>query len=278
VTVRFVRPTTATEVGPTNSEPEVLAGAAQSFVVSAELAEPPLRVDETETAGLSFDVEKGQAIVVGSQVISFVKGISPAQRTDIVNLSVLAQLVVQKKIGETRSLDDINAWYDAYFEALSSIGFVVQDRNSGMYRAESRDFRAHEEILNVATTILAGSSQALAVVERTLEALRAVPDDSPSIVLFNRASRSAKTSRALVAVVEQDDSKRLRMSLIGLGIEGKSTLTTVLFFKFNRNEVSFRHYSGRLTIDAQVLDAISETVSRKVAQYTGEYVRQLPDL
>jgi hypothetical protein len=68
------------------------------------------------------------------------------------------------------------------------------------------------------------------------------------------------------------------MSLIGLGIEGKSTLTTVLFFRFNRNEVTFRHYSGRLTIDPQVLDAIRETVSRRVAQYMAEYVRQLPDL
>jgi hypothetical protein len=62
--------------------------------------------------------------------------------------------------------------------------------------AEKSDtFEAHEAILQVAATLLAGTPAALAVVKKTLEALQKMSADSPRITLLHRESQSANTAR-----------------------------------------------------------------------------------
>ena len=91
---------------------------ALTFVANAEVpqarrtrdaAVPPTVVD------LSFDTAKNQAAVVGSQIVSFVSGVTVERREAIVNSSLLAQLVATKKVGDPSRIYD---WYDAYFDRL----------------------------------------------------------------------------------------------------------------------------------------------------------------
>jgi len=252
---------------------------AREFVASVTLpAPPPGRFGVAKALGLGFDTAKDQAAVVGSDVISFVKGVTPEQRGDIVNASLLAQLVAKKKVAEPKTLTDVAAWYDQYFDALSRIGFVIQDKGFAKYKEMSEDFEAHEAILEVATALLAGSPAALALVKTSLEALRKMSADSPWIMLFNRESQSAKTARFQVSLVDQDENARFLVSLMAFGLEAEAKLTQVLFFKFRSNEVRLEHHSGKVTINAQLLAGVREQIAGKLVAYTSEYIKQLPDL
>ncbi len=252
---------------------------ARQFVASVELPEPPpLRREVAKAPGFSFDAAKDQATVVGSDVISFVKGVTPEQRNDIVNASLLAQLVAKRKVADPKTLEEVRAWYGDYFDVLSRIGFVIQDKGFAEYKERSENFEAHEAILAVAAALLAGSPGALALVKITLEALQKMSADSPWITLFNRESQSANTARFQVSLVDQDENARFLVSLIAFGLEARATLTQVLFFKFRSNEVKLNHHSGKVTINAQLLANVRDQIAGKLVAYTSEYIKGLPDL
>ena len=249
---------------------------ALQFVRSVELPEPPrVRRGVTKAPGFSFDAAKDQAAVVGSDVISFVKGVTPEQRNDVVNASLLAQLVAKKKLAEPKTLAEVRGWYDNYFDALSHIGFLIQDKGFAEYEEKSENFEAHEAIIEVATALLAGSPGALMLVKTTLQALQKLSVDSPWITLFNRESQSANTARFQVSLVDQDETARFLISLIAFGLEARTTLTQVLFFKFRTNEVKLNHHSGKVTINTELLASVRDKIANKIAVYTDEYFEGL---
>jgi hypothetical protein len=249
---------------------------ARAFVQNAVLPAPPPEVlgPRTTAAGFDFDAAKEQAAVVGSDVIAFVKGITPEQRTDLVNASLLAQLVAKKKIPDPRDLSGVLSSYDEYFEVLSKIGFVIQEKGFARYQEASETFEAHEAILEVAKVALAGAPGALAVVQKTLESLKKLSDDSPWITLFHRESRSANTARFQVSLVESAPNGLL-VAIMAFGVEARATITQVLFFKFKKNEATLHHHSGKVTINTAVLGGVRDDIATKLAAFTREYVAGL---
>ena len=228
-----------------------------------------------EAAKFDYSEVKNQAMVVGSDIVSFVKGVTPEWREDIANSALLAQLAAKKAVSDASKIED---WYNAYFDVLVNIGWVLQDRGFTKYSEESQNFQAHEAILQIATSLLAPNPAALAVVKATLDALKSMSANSPWMTIFNRESQSANTARFQVTLVEQGSADQLLVSLMAFGLEAKDTLTQVLFFKYQTSEVTLKHYSGKVTINPGVLSSVREQIKDRIVKYADAYVRGLPDL
>ena len=138
--------------------------------------------------------------MVGSDVISFVSGVTAERREAIANSALLAQLVAKQKAGAGASVE---AWYDAYFDVLTNIGWVVQQKSFAVYHEESQSFAAHEAILAVAATLLGNAPTALALVKTTLDALKSMDADNPWITIFDRESQHAQTAHFQISLAEQ---------------------------------------------------------------------------
>src|SRR5215471_3557263 len=138
---------------------------ARSFLLRAELPAPfPETLGEPAPGDTSpFDAAKQQAAVVGSDVVSFVTEITAEQRQDIVNASLLAQLAANKKVPNPKGLQGIVDWYTAYFNVMSQIGFAVQSQGFAQYVEKSDSFEAHEAIIEIVKTALAGAPAAMAL-------------------------------------------------------------------------------------------------------------------
>jgi hypothetical protein len=256
-----------------------LVSKARSFVEVAELPEPPpINFDMPKAPEPALDGAKEQAAVVGGEVIAFVRGVTPEQRADIVNASLLAQLVAKKKVPGPMTLGGVIAWYDSYFDVLSNIGFAVQDKGFVRYHEKSDSFQAHEAILEVAAVLMAGSPGALALVNTTLKALKKMDEGSPWITMFNRESQSANTARFQIGLAEADATDGLLLSLISFGLEARSNVTQVLFFKFRKNDVTLQHHSGKVTINAALLAAVRPEIAERLVDFAHDYVQRLPDL
>ena len=92
---------------------KVAIDAARAFVRGVELPEPwPATLGTAAEAAFDFDAARQQAAVVGSDVIAFVKEITPEQRKDVVNAALLAQLVAKKAFPDPQNLQDVLAWFD----------------------------------------------------------------------------------------------------------------------------------------------------------------------
>lgn len=249
---------------------------AREYVAAADLPAPPRQgLEPLEAVSLAFDQAKAQATVVGSDVISFVRGVTPEKRRAVVSASLLAQLVAKKRVADPRQIYD---WYDAYLDVLSNIGWSIQDRGFAEYHEERQGFEAHEAILQVATTVLGPAPAALAVVKATLDALKSMSADSPWITVFNRESQHANAARFQVSLVEEDSDEQFMVALMAFGLEARATVTQVLFFKLRSTEAKLRHLSGRVTIDSHILAGVQDDVERKVAAFQRDYIRNLPDL
>ncbi len=246
---------------------------ARKYVRGLELPLPRRGLKALESVDYAFDAAKNQAMVVGSDIISFVQGVTPEQREDIVNSSLIAQLAAKKKVADPQRIYD---WYNAYFEVLTQIGWVIQDQGFATYSESSEGFDAHEAILQVATALLGPGATALALVATTLNALKSMSADSPWITLFNRESQSANTARFQVTLAEQTKDNQFLVSLMAFGLEANKTLTQVLFFKITTSEASLKHYSGKVTIDTHVLSAIRQDIKDRISGYSRDYVKNLP--
>jgi hypothetical protein len=142
----------------------------------------------------TLDAAKAQAVVVGADVLSFVQGVTAERRSAIVHSSLLAQLVASKQVGDPVP-GKIQPWYESYFNTLSNLGWVMQERSFATYEERSDNFEAHKAILSVATTLLGPVPTALALVKTTIEALHSMNENQPWIALFDRQSRHAQAAR-----------------------------------------------------------------------------------
>ncbi len=225
-----------------------------------------------EESGFDFDAFKSQAMVVGSEVVSFVKGVSVERRQDIVNCALLAQLAADSKVKDRAKLID---WYDVYFDVLTNLGWVIQDKGFAAYEEEANGLEAHEAILKVATVLLGATPTALAIVTSTIEAMKSMDADNPWITIFDRESRSAEAARFQIALAEQDANGQFMVSMMAFALKAEFALTQVLFLKIRAENVSLKHRSGSVTINEDVLAGVRDKIRAKLIGRTSGFVDAL---
>lgn len=256
---------------------------ARAFVAAAKLppAPPDLGLGFTtdQATEPAFETAKTQAAVVGADIVAFATGVTAETRKDIVHATLLAQLVAKKRIPKPTTLDDWAAWYDAYFDTLTNVGFSAQDRGFATYSTKGDSFEAHQEIIGLATALFGAGTTAVLAITKTLEALHKLDESSPWITLFDRESRSANTARFQATIAVPDEaSGSVLISMVAFGLEAKTIKTQVLFFKFRSEEVKLKNYSGKVSIDADVLAEVRDDIRKKLSGFASRFVRTLPEL
>ena len=244
------------------------------FVRSARLPPaPPATRAAGDTTEAALDAGKTQAAVVGSDVVSFATGVAPQWRQDLISCSLFAQLVAKAEVPDPRRIFD---WYDSYFGALQQLGWMVQDQGFAVYVETSRNFSAHEAILKVASQLLMPAAGSLALVQTTLDALASMSEDSPFITLFNRESQQANAARFQVSLAEQSADGGLVVALMAFGLEARSSLTQVLFFKSLASEVTLRHCSGKVSVNTGLLEQLRGDLNDQLRDHARSFIRRLP--
>jgi hypothetical protein len=132
-------------------------------------------------------------------------------------------------------------WYAAYFVVLEQVGLVVQSRQFATYQASRRMKRCSAW----RPTLLGEAPAAVAVVKATLDALKTMSADSPWMTIFNRKSQSGQAAHFQVALAERDDKGQFLVNLMAFGLQARSTLTQILFFKIQTSEDVIKSHSRK---------------------------------
>lgn len=251
---------------------------ARDFVQSAELPEPRARRGAgapSDTVTNALQTTKQQSAVVGSGIAAFAEGVSAQFRQDLVNSTLLAQLVASKKVPDRDQLFD---WYDAYFDALANIGWSVQGRDFAMYAESGQNADVNKAIIAILGTVLGPGSTALAMVTGTLEALQSMDADSPWITLFARESQTARQAHFQVTAVSKGEGGEPFVTLAAFGLEARNDMTQVLVFRWRTSQATLRHCSGQVSINPAIAEAVRQPLQQKLAAHVVDYVKSLPDL
>jgi len=258
--------------------PDVTIDSAKTFLLGAEL--PP--VDHTRGLMLldgdtpQFDEHKDQAVVVGSGVLTFAKGVPAARRTAVANSLLLAQLVARRTAGDAANVE---AWYKEYVRVLANIGWLVETTTATRYVEGTDTFETHKAVMSVAALLLGpGAPGALALVQTTLDGLASMDKSKPWITIFSRETSASSVSSFQIALAEEAADGRFVVSMMAFALKAGSAVTQVLFFKASKNDVEFTHYDSKAEINVGILDALEPELGSRVAQHSKSFISQLPDL
>lgn len=245
--------------------------AALAFIEEAELPAAPHRVRSGVTAEPGPQVSETPAALVGSEIISFVQGVTPERRQLVVQSSLLAQLVAKKKVPDDTQVPQ---WYQAYLDCLRNIGWAVQDTDFKSQTSFAAGFDAHEQIVQAATALL-GGGPALAAVIATINALRQVSDNKPWFTVFQREVQKSSTAHFQVTLVEPGVGDAFLVKLMAFAITAEEGLTQVAFFRFNSRQAQLRTMSAQVTVGLEPGSAVAQAIEEKVGKYQSDYVRAL---
>jgi hypothetical protein len=250
---------------------------AASFVEQAEV--PPQRPPASRGTGsrgsVPFDAHRHQAAVVGADIICFLPHLSAALRQDIVNASLLAQLVAKKKV-DPDSAETAAQWSREYLDVLSKVGFAVQESGTSEYSSTVDAYAAHEAVREVAGRVFSRSPEALRVVNHAIGSLAQMPDDSPWLTVFNRESHRRSLTRFRILLADSE-SQGLSLSLLTFSLTSNSTITQVLFFRIQKGDSQLRYETARMAINEQILLAVRDAMARKVERFQLDFVAGLDD-
>ena len=251
------------------------------FISSAQIPNAPAnfleRTDEAAPITVVLEEHKTQALVVGSEIVSFTEGVPAKLRESVTNCALLAQLVANNRVPNG---EDVLGWYKVYFDSLKKLGWAVQQETFVSEVRKGQDFETHKAIMAIAAVVLGpGAVTALAVVTSTVTALQQVSGKNKKwLTIFKRESQKAKVARFQISVAEPAPGGGVVLTLMAFKLEAEDLSTQVLVFKFRSKTASFDHASGKISLATDLLQTIGPKVAEKVKQHAVDWIDSLGDL
>lgn len=253
----------------------VTPASTRSFVTKAKFPKAPA---SKRTRGiedkppLELKANEAQGIVVGTGLIVAAEKVPVETRQDLINCTLFAQLAAS---GEVADASQVNAWYDAYFRALTALGWAQSDSQFQEYEFKSENAEANKAIIPVLNTLLGPQASAIAVVKAVLEGLQSMEENAPWMTLFDQQTRTEKSARFQVATADLDANGVLQIALVAFDLKARAKFTQVLFFKFASSSVKLRYSAGKATIYEAALREQRDAIAERLMAYRAAYVAQV---
>lgn len=247
---------------------------ARAAIAAAPLPPKPavtLGVAPAVAPVLKSDAE--QALVVGSDVVSFAAPVDADHRQAIADGMLMAQFMAN---AEVPGDGDPIAWFNAYTAALATFGWRTRVNDGVAHDFKGDGLEVHQAIIEVASAFLVGAPAAMALVVTTLKALGSMQKDSPLITLFNRETQHASAGRFQVATVRDDPGGEAVIDIMAFSLTADSTVTQILFFKLHGDHTSLRTRRGTLALDDATMRSVAPLLRARVTAYRAAFIGAIP--
>ena len=248
----------------------------RSYVKGARFPSAPPRPAKamalTDLPPIQLKASEAQSLVVGSGLIVAAEKVPVRTREDLINCTLFAQLAASGEVGKRSEVMD---WYDAYFRALTALGWAQSDTQFEDYDFRARNAEAHQAVIKVIAALMGPQTAAVLVVKTALEALQSMNENSPWITLFDQQSKVEKSARFQVATAEIAPDGLLQVALVAFHLKARSKLTQVLFFKSTSSSTRLKYAAGKATIYEAALAEQRNAIASRLTDYRNAFVRQV---
>jgi hypothetical protein len=243
------------------------------YLRGLRLAEPSMMFGAAaELPQVVFDDAKNQAIIAGSEVVSFTQSVEAEFRETISDSALIAQLAANAKFNVEQ---DPIAWFDHYYSILGGLGWTTQTRDTAQYSIQKDGLEVHEAVLDVVNAFLGPIPGGAKLVEIALTSLKKMDEDSPFITLFNKESERAQVGRFQFTLVRQEGDSFLADGM-SFGLKAKKKVTQILFFKMHKTEATLRRSLAKMSIGADSLEGLRPALKAKIQAHRSKFLAELP--
>jgi hypothetical protein len=209
-------------------------------------------------------------VVLGPQIFSFVHGVTAERREMISTSALFASLAADAATQRVKS----DAWYTAYANALTNLGWVVQETVRRRFDQETTGSKVHNAVLDFIGALGVGGP-ALVIVAAALKAMQKVDESTPWITLFDRQTRSEDITGFQVGLVEQKAEGDFQVKLFSFSLRLAQTKTQVLFVDFATSGVHMDSIGNTVTVSDTVLQQAMPALKERLQAYVTSYVSEV---
>lgn len=223
------------------------------------------------TASEIVDSSNLKAAVDAGSILSFVDGIDPQDKLDVLYAVQLAQR------GASGTFDrhtQTRSWYQMYNEILENVGWAGDQFAFSSHDQADGEFRMDKEALAIVAAI--ATQNQLAVLLKSIEVLQSMAEGDGTIRLFDYHACSELSGNFQLGSVQKSTNGALSMALGAFYFRTTEARRRFLFFAWGAKNVNFWTSAQRLTFNtnfyAQHRDAVRQKLGLKASAFIGELV------
>jgi hypothetical protein len=262
------------------------AAAAEAFVGGLALPEPHEYASLTETvlnaesafpgavAALEPTPTTGKSAVVNAgSLTSFVEGVDPSLKTDVMNSTLLAQLAANKARDRYKQP---RAWFDYYKNVLENIGWNAPGFAFDKYTSGGSTVNMDKAVLEILGAICTGNE--IAVMAATMNALKNLPAGSPQITIWNANASDGAAGNFQILPCAQTPNGNVVMVMDAMQFNARVSHGQFLWWTWSSTEIDIDRAAFRLELNTDVYSKIRSDVSTKLGDRAKSFIKALPDI
>jgi len=216
----------------------------KSFIEGLELSEPS-GLESFVDYTLYESTAENPTFLNYKSLNAFSSEVSAQTQQDVLNSVLLAQRAANKKFPNN---DQLEKWYEYYFEVLSNLGWVLEQKGFSNYMEKTDKFEMDKALIElVADSLTAGQVKILL---KAINALKNLNKDDNRIIAFEKNTKQGSKGNFQLGLAEENNGL---VTLAGSGfiLETVNKMTQVLFFKFDKEQIklSFALHKAVLNLD-----------------------------
>lgn len=245
----------------------------KSYVANLQLAFPENAYKSmmrgVPAAPESTNENEDKAYLNNKSIVSFVAGVNPENRQDILDSTLLAQLAAGHLYPNPQ---DLKQWYEKYTEVLRNIGWTIQENEFSEVTTSGSLFEMKNAILSLVSA--AFGANYVAIVTKVLDALKSLSDTNSKIVAFEKNTHSAGKGTFQLALVEEvNDSVALHMA--GFILSTTSEVKRILFFSSKKETATVSSSTMASTLNKETYAKVRNTVKQKLGDKAQQYIAEI---
>lgn len=245
----------------------------KSYVAALQLSYPEnsykIAVRGVPAEPESTDEAKDTAYLDNKSIVSFVSGVSPENRQDILDSTLLAQLAAGHLYPDPK---DLKLWYEKYTEVLRNIGWSIQENEFSEVASSGSLFEMKNAILGIISAAFGGNY--VAIVTKVLDALKGLSDSDSKIVAFEKNTHSAGKGTFQLALVEEiNDAVALHMA--GFIVSTTSVVKRILFFSSKKETATVSSNTMACTLNKETYATVRSTIKQKLGDKAQQYISEI---
>ena len=212
-----------------------------------------------------------QAAIDAGSLLSFVDGVSPQEKDDVIFSVQLAQ---RGASGAFNRFTQTQSWYQKYTEILENIGWTAEQLAFAQYNQGEGEFRMDKAALKVIAAI--ATQNQLAILQESMKALEGLAENEGSIRLFDLHSSSQISGNFQIGAVQKAKNKALSMALGAFHVQGTDARRRFLFFSWGAQKVSFWTAAQKMTLNVTFYAQHRDKVQQKLGAAAADFINDLP--
>jgi hypothetical protein len=210
------------------------------------------------------------AAVDGNALLSFVDGITPQQRDDVL-FSV--QLALRGASGAFDRFAQTETWYKKYTEILERLGWTSEQFAFARHDQQEGELRMDQAALALIAAV--ATQNQLAVLNEAIHALETLAEDDKTLRLFDFHTSTQTSGNFQIGAVQAASNGALSMALGAFYFKSRDARRHFLFFKWGAKQLEFWTAAQRLTLNTTLYAPLRDAVKKKLGLEAQDFISDL---